>query len=80
MKVNVKCFPPLSEGDSCNFQDATPYEISPGDRVSDLINQLDFPVERVSRVFINGEKAIPAAYLSEGDRVGLFPSLKHSSK
>ena len=76
MRVKVKCFPPLDEGDSCNFQDDTPYEINPGDKVSDLIDRLDFPAERVSRIFINGQKAIEAAYLSDGDRVGFFPSLK----
>ena len=76
MKVAVKCFPPLSDGDSCNFQDATVYEINPGDQVQDLIERLDFPAEKVSRVFINGHKAIPAAHLSDGDRVGFFPSLK----
>lgn len=78
MKVQVKCFPPLSDGDSCNFRDATSYEIRPGDRVSDLINQLDFPAEKVSRIFINGHKAIPTAYLSANDRVGFFPSLKQA--
>jgi len=76
MKVKVKCFPPLDDGDSCNFQDATSYEINPGEKVSDLIDRLDFPEEKVSRVFINGHKAIPAAQLSDGDRVGFFPSLK----
>lgn len=76
MKVRVKCFPPLDDGDSCNFLDATPYEVNPGDKVSDLIDRLDFPAEKVSRVFINGHKTIPAAHLSDGDRVGFFPRLK----
>jgi len=76
MKVKVKCFPPLDDGDSCNFQDATSFEINPGDKVSDLIDRLDFPEEKVSRVFINGHKVITAAHLSDGDRVGFFPSLK----
>jgi molybdopterin converting factor small subunit len=75
MKVKAKCFPLLSDNDSCNFLDATPYEITSGGKVADLVDRLGFPPENVSRVFINGNKADLATPLADDDRVGFFPSL-----
>ncbi len=73
MNIHAKCFANLAENDSCNFHDATSYEINDGNRVKDLIDTIDLPADDVSLVFVNGKKASVNAVLSDGDQVGLFP-------
>jgi hypothetical protein len=43
MKVNLKCFADLSEGDVCDFTGSDHYEISEGETVESLVDRLGMP-------------------------------------
>jgi molybdopterin converting factor small subunit len=73
MKVTVKCFATLAETDSCDYRDSTPYELSAGADVKELMRRLKVAEDQVKLVFINGKKAEASARLADGDQVGLFP-------
>lgn len=75
MKVNVKCFAGLTSGETCNYHEATTYEIDSGKNVNDLLSRVDLPSDNVSLVLVNGKKAHTDTALSEGDRVGFFPAV-----
>lgn len=75
MKVDVKCFATLTKSESCNFENATAYEIEDGNNVKDLIDKTDLPADRVALTFVNGRKASVDTTLSDGDRVGFFPAV-----
>ena len=75
MKVDVKCFAGLTGGETCNYHDATTYELENGNNVNDLLDRVDLPSEKVSFVMVNGKKANTETGLSEGDRVGFFPAV-----
>jgi molybdopterin converting factor small subunit len=75
MKVAVKCFATLADGETCDYKGATEYDVSEGAQVGELIQKLDIPDEQVKIVFINGRKGDPSTVLKEGDRVGLAPAV-----
>jgi hypothetical protein len=53
MKVKLKCFAKLSEGDVCDFTGNNEQEISEGETVGSLISRLGFSQEEVKVVFLN---------------------------
>lgn len=75
MKIAVKCFATLADGETCDYKGATEYEMADGARVDDLTRKLDIPEDQVKLVFVNGRMGRADTVLSEGDRVGLAPAV-----
>ena len=73
MKVKLKCFAKLSEGDVCDFTDGSEKEISEGETVASLISRLGFNQEEIKVIFLNGRIVDFDAVLDDGDQVGLAP-------
>jgi molybdopterin converting factor small subunit len=73
MKVTLKCFAKLSEGDVCDFTGSSEQEISEGETVGNLISRLGFSHEEVKVIFLNGRIVDFDAVLGDGDQVGLAP-------
>jgi molybdopterin converting factor small subunit len=71
MKVNLKCFAELSEGDVCDFTGSDQYEISEGDTVESLVDRLRMSKEEIKIIFLNNK--IVDAVLHDGDQLGLAP-------
>ena len=55
MKVDLKCFAELSEGDVCDFTGSDQYEISEGETVENLIDRLGMPKEEIKIIFLNNK-------------------------
>lgn len=73
MKVNLKCFAELSEGDVCDFTGSDQYEISEGDTVESLLDRLGMPKEEIKIIFLNNKIVDFDAVLRDGDQLGLAP-------
>jgi molybdopterin converting factor small subunit len=73
MKVNLKCFAELSEGDVCDFTGSDQYEISEGDTVESLLDRLGMPKEEIKIIFLNNKIVDFDAVLRDGDQLGLSP-------
>ena len=73
MKVNLKCFAELSEGDVCDFTGSDQYEISEGDTVESLVDRLGMPKEEIKIIFLNNKIVDFDAVLHDGDQLGLAP-------
>jgi molybdopterin synthase sulfur carrier subunit len=73
MKVNLKCFAELSEGDVCDFTGSDQYEISEGDTVESLVDRLGMPKEEIKIIFLNNKIVEFDAVLHDGDQLGLAP-------
>ena len=73
MKVNLKCFAELSEGDVCDFTGSDQYEISQGDTVESLVDRLGMPKEEIKIIFLNNKIVEFDAVLHDGDQLGLAP-------
>ena len=73
MKVNLKCFADLSEGDVCDFTGSDHYEISEGDTVESLVDRLGMPKEEIKIIFLNNKIVDFNAVLHDGDQLGLAP-------
>ena len=73
MKVTLKCFAKLSEGNVCDFTGSNEQEISAGETVGSLISRLGFSQEEVKVIFLNGRIVDFDAVLADGDQVGLAP-------
>ena len=73
MKVRLKCFAKLSEGDACDFTGSNEQDISQGETVGSLIARLGFNQEEVKVIFLNGRIVDFDAVLHDGDQVGLAP-------
>ena len=75
MKVNLKCFSSLSNGDSCDFRDSTTYDLKDGQTVSDLIQRAGLSHDDVKIAFINHRRTGLDTKLNHGDRVALAPAV-----
>lgn len=75
MKVNLKCFAELSEGDVCDFTGSDQYEISEGDTVESLLDRLGMPKEEIKIIFLNNKIVDFDAVLRDGDQLGLAPAV-----
>ncbi len=75
MKVAVKCFATLADGETCDYKGATEYDMVEGAKAGELIQKLDIPEDQVHIIFINGRKGQTDTELKEGDRVGLAPAV-----
>ena len=75
MKVNLRCFAKLANGDTCDYRNAMAYELGHGQTVENLAHLAGVTQEAVKIVFVNGRKKGFNTVLSEGDRVGLVPAV-----
>ena len=75
MKVNLKCFSTLVNADTCDYKDSTPYELDDGQSVEDLVSRAGLAKEDVKIIFVNSRKTNFDTVLTDGDQVGLAPSV-----
>ena len=75
MKVNLKCFSKLVNEETCDYKDSTPYELDDGQSVEDLVSRAGLVKEDIKIVFVNSRKVDFDTVLTDGDQVGLAPSV-----
>ncbi len=74
MRVNLKCFTTLANPATCDFSDATAYELEKGQTVKHLTKLAWIKSEEIKIAFVNSSVAKLDTVLSEGDRVALTPA------
>lgn len=75
MKINLKCFATLSNPDTCDYNDSTPYNLAAGQTVEDLAERAGIARTDVKIVFVNGQIVDFDTPLRNGDHVGLAPAV-----
>ena len=75
MKINLKCFSKLADPDTCDFRDSTEYELDDGQTVEALVERAGIDKKSVKIAFVNNKTVDLDTVLSEGDRIGLAPSV-----
>jgi hypothetical protein len=75
MKINLKCFSKLVTEETCDYKDSTPYELDDGQSVEDLVSRAGLSKEDIKIVFVNSRKMDFDTVLTDGDQVGLAPSV-----
>ena len=75
MKVNLKCFSKLVNTETCDYKDSTPYELDDGQSVEDLVRRAGLAKEDIKIAFVNSRKMDFDTVLTDGDQVGLAPSV-----
>jgi molybdopterin converting factor small subunit len=75
MKVNLKCFSSLVDPETCDFRDSTEYELNDGQTVEALVERAGIDKDSVKIAFLNNKTVDMDTVLSDGDRVGLAPSV-----
>ncbi|NIN00745.1 MAG: MoaD/ThiS family protein [candidate division Zixibacteria bacterium] len=73
MKISLKCFAKLSEGDVCDFTGSDQHEIPEGETIKGLLTQLGLPQQEIKVVFVNHKVSDFDTVLHDGDQVGLAP-------
>jgi len=53
--------------------EAFPVELPPGSTISDLVVQLELPLDEVKIVFVNFRACEREHALNDGDEIGIFP-------
>ena len=49
--------------------------VDEGDTIRDIIERIGMPMDEVgSNIFLNGQLSLPTRAVSDGDRLGVFPS------
>ena len=75
MKVNLKYFSNLADTDTCDFRDSTEYELNDGQTVEALVEWAGIDKKIVKIAFLNNKIVDLDTVLSEGDGIGLAPSV-----
>ena len=75
MKVNLKCFSKMVNAETCDYKGSTPYELDDGQSVGDLVSRAGLVKEDIKIVFVNSRKVDFDTVLTDGDQVGLAPSV-----
>jgi molybdopterin converting factor small subunit len=73
MKVYLKCFATLAEGDVCDFRESTQNQITEGETVNAFVERLGFPKKDIKMIFVNNKLAGFDTVLKDGDQVALSP-------
>ena len=68
-------FSKLVNAETCDYKDSTPYDLDNGQSVEDLISRAGIAKEDVKIVFVNSRKVDFDTVLTDGDQVGLAPSV-----
>ena len=74
MKVSLKCFATLADGQHCDFKDSERHEVQPGETVGNLVERLKIDREQVRIVFVNGRSESLEKVLDDGDQIALAPA------
>jgi molybdopterin converting factor small subunit len=69
-QIQLKLFATLKE---FTPPTADHFDIDPGIRISDLLEQIQVPKAKAKLIFIDGVKAELTSTLEGGERVGIFP-------
>lgn len=75
MKVNLVCFSKLVNPDTCDYRDATVYDLPEGRTVEDLARVAGIAPDDVKIAFVNASISGFETVLRDGDRVGLAPAV-----
>jgi molybdopterin converting factor small subunit len=75
MKVSLKCFSNLADPNTCDFRDSTEYELNDGQTVEALVERAGIDKNSVKIAFLNNKTVGLDTVLSDGDRIGLAPSV-----
>jgi molybdopterin converting factor small subunit len=75
MKVNLKCFSKLADPDKCDFRDSTEYELKDGQTVEALVERAGIDKDSIKIAFLNNKTVGLDTVLSDGDKIGLAPSV-----
>ena len=75
MKVEIKCFSTLADGDRCDYTDAKHYDLDENQTVRDLAEKAGIAKEDVKVAFVNNRRVNIDTVLNDGDRVGLAPAV-----
>ncbi len=75
MRVKLKCFSKLADTETCDFRDSTEYEMNDGQTVEALVERAGIDKNIVKIAFLNNKIVDLDTVLSEGDRIGLAPSV-----
>ena len=75
MRVNLKCFLNLVDPDTCDFRDSTEYELNNGQTVEALVERAGIDKNSVKIAFLNNKIVDLDTVLSDGDKIGLAPSV-----
>ena len=75
MKVNIKCFSTLADPNKCDFRDSTEYELKDGQTLEALVKRAGIAKDSIKIAFLNNKTVGLDAVLSDGDRIGLAPSV-----
>ena len=75
MKVNLKCFSALARPEACDYKNSTSYDLEDGQTVEDLVGRAGVDKENVKIAFLNNKIVEFDTVLSDGDQVGLAPSV-----
>ncbi len=75
MRVNLKCFSKLADSEACDFRDSTEYELNDGQTVEALVEQAGIDKNDVKIAFLNNKIVDLDTVLSDGDKIGLAPSV-----
>lgn len=70
--VNVKLLAGLDQKEAYNTEKGIQLELREKTRLKKLIKALDLPTDQPISFIVNGEKAKPGDYLSDGDEVFCF--------
>ena len=74
MKVKINLYATLNRYLPDHVRDSDHMiEVSEGITITELLQQLNIPTDKVKLIFLNGVHASGDAVLEEGGRVGVFP-------
>jgi sulfur-carrier protein len=74
MKIELKCFATLADGETCDYRQSTTYDLNDGRTVGHLVERAGIARSDVKIAFLNHRIVGLDAVLSDGDRVGLAPA------
>ncbi len=74
MRVKVKLFATLAQYVP-GLKPGEPFEVDLREQalISDLLNQLNVPIDEAKVIFVNGRPKPSHSVLENGDEVGIFP-------
>ncbi len=75
MKVEINLFASLARymPDKAGSHSGRIFEVPEGTTIMDILQNMEFPLDKVKIIFLNGLHATGDEVLKEGDRVGVFP-------
>ena len=75
MRIGLKCFSQLSDPKKCDYSESTSYDLSDGQTVEDLLLRVGIDKKDVKIAFLNSRIVNFDTVLTDGDQIGLAPSV-----